>query len=201
MIKDERTLYVPVGCGKCIECMNKKAREWQIRLYEEIKTTSEMKFVTLTFSEESLIKLEKETKFKNTKKILENEIATTGVRKFLERWRKEFKTSVKHWLVTELGHNGTERIHLHGVIFSDDEDAIIKNWKYGYIYFGTYVNEQTINYIVKYVSKIDNDHKGYIPKILTSAGIGKNFLGCKIPKGNELDSIPNMNDEILTDYD
>ena len=27
------------------------------------------------------------------------------------------------------------------------------------------------------------------------------FLGCKIPKGNELDSIPNMNDEILTDYD
>jgi len=29
----------------------------------------------------------------------------------------------------------------------------------------------------------------------------ENFLGCKIPKGNELDSIPNMKDEILTDYD
>ena len=27
------------------------------------------------------------------------------------------------------------------------------------------------------------------------------FLGCKIPQGNELASIPSMNDEILTDYD
>ena len=27
------------------------------------------------------------------------------------------------------------------------------------------------------------------------------FLGCKIPQGNELASIPNINDEILTDYD
>ena len=32
VFKDIRTLYVPIGCGVCMECMKKKAREWQIRL-------------------------------------------------------------------------------------------------------------------------------------------------------------------------
>ena len=33
----------------------------------------------------------------------DNNIATLSVRRFLERWRKEFKRSVRHWLITELG--------------------------------------------------------------------------------------------------
>lgn len=33
---DHRKLYVPVGCGKCIECMKQKALQWKIRLYEEL---------------------------------------------------------------------------------------------------------------------------------------------------------------------
>ena len=47
-----------------------------------------------------------------------------------------------------------------------------QHWKHGNIYCGTYVNEQTINYIVKYVFKKDATHKNYTPKILTSKGIG-----------------------------
>lgn len=39
-----------------------------------------------------------------------------------------------------------------------------------------YVNEATVNYITKYVNKIDADHKNYIPKILTTKGIGKNYI-------------------------
>ena len=35
--EDERVLYVPVGCGNCIECRNQKKREWQTRMNEEIK--------------------------------------------------------------------------------------------------------------------------------------------------------------------
>ena len=46
-ISDERTLYVPIGCGKCIECMKQKKRNWQVRLLEEIKTDRTGKFVTL----------------------------------------------------------------------------------------------------------------------------------------------------------
>lgn len=175
-VTDERTLYVPIGCGKCIECMKQKKRNWQVRLLEEIKTDRTGKFVTLTFNEESLQELEKDIEIKNLNTIIENEIASLAVRRFLERWRKKYKKSVKHWLITELGHNGTERIHIHGIIFTDNVEDIRDLWKYGYIWIGDYVNEKTINYIVKYCNKLDIDHKGYIAKIMTSTGIGKGFL-------------------------
>ena len=59
-LKDIRTLYVPVGCGKCMECMKKKARGWQVRLHEDIRNNvRHAKFVTLSFSDKSLIELEK----------------------------------------------------------------------------------------------------------------------------------------------
>ena len=70
-VQDERTLYVAVGCGKCMECMKQKARNWQIRLSEEIRDTKNGIFVTLTFNEENLTKIkeilikESKTKRKN----------------------------------------------------------------------------------------------------------------------------------------
>lgn len=193
-INDRRTLYVPIACGKCMECMKKKSREWQVRVNEEIRHDKTGKFITITFNEESLKKLKKETKEKLTKleykerinKIEENEIATIAIRKFLERWRKKYKKSVKHWLITELGHNGTERIHMHGIIWTTETiETIEKIWKYGRIWVGEYVNEKTINYIIKYVNKADNDHKGYIPKILTSSGIGKGYMEREDWKNNK----------------
>ena len=46
--KDDRVLYVPVGCGKCIECMKQKSRAWQVRLHEEIKDHKDKLYVTLS---------------------------------------------------------------------------------------------------------------------------------------------------------
>lgn len=191
-LKDNRVLKVPVGCGNCIECRKQNARNWQVRLHEEIKHTKNGHFVTLTFSDEALHKISEEVKKDlPPEKIIDNEIATYAVRHFLERWRKEFKKSVRHWLITELGHVNTERIHIHGLIFTDNYEDIWRKWEYGTVTIGRrkyfqngtnngaskgYVNGQTINYIVKYVTKIDPDHKGYKPKILTSAGIGNNYF-------------------------
>ena len=79
-------------------------------------------------------------------------------------------------MVTELGHENTERIHLHGIIFGGEKSEIERIWKYGHVKFGDYVNLKTVNYIVKYINKVDLDHKGYVSKILTSAGIGKNYI-------------------------
>lgn len=161
----------------------KKSREWKVRLQEEIRTDKTGKFVTLTFNEESLEKLKNEISETPTE-YLGNEIATLATRRFLERWRKKYKTSIKHWLITELGHKSTERIHLHGIIFTDKPNEISNIWNYGYTYIGQYVNEKTINYITKYVTKIDTDHKWYTPKILTSAGIGKNYINRPNAKNN-----------------
>ena len=63
-ISDPRVLYVPTGCGNCIECRNQKARNWKIRLNEEIKSLRNGKFITLTFSNESIQKLCKHEKIK-----------------------------------------------------------------------------------------------------------------------------------------
>lgn len=177
VIPDKRVLYVPVGCGKCMECMKKKSREWQVRVSEEIRHDKTGAFVTLTFNEESLKELrEIAKKESNGAKIEDNEIAKIATRRFLERWRKKYKKSVKHWLVTELGHNGTERIHMHGIIWTKEKEEIKKIWKYGMVWLGTYVTEKTVNYIIKYINKADTNHKGYTSKIMCSPGIGKGYM-------------------------
>lgn len=173
--KDLRVLEVPVGCGKCMECMKQKNREWAVRLQEEIRHDSTGKFITLTFSPEELEELGKEITAKGYQR--DNEIATLATRRFLERWRKDKKKSVKHWLVTELGQESTEHIHIHGIIWTNEsEDYIRKKWKYGNIWVGKYTNEKTVNYITKYINKIDPKHTEYKPKILTSAGIGRGYF-------------------------
>lgn len=179
-IDDERKEYIAVGCGECIECRKQKAREWQVRLSEELSQWKYKYFITLTFSAESLEALckEEEQRYNNV-----NAVAQIAVRRFLERWRKKYKKSVKHWLITELGHQGTERIHLHGILFTDFQitnELLQSIWQYGITYTGDYCNERTINYIVKYVTKIDTDHKTYKADIFCSAGLGR----CYIDKAN-----------------
>lgn len=173
---DRRKLLVPVGCGKCIECMKQKSRNWQVRLNEDIRHNKNGKFVTLTFNTESLIKIRRSIKGLDGYE-LDNEIARVAVKKFLGRWRKEFKRSIRHWLITELGHEGTEHLHIHGILWTDESKEVIdKKWKYGYTWIGDYMTEKTVNYITKYVTKVDGKHKEYKSVILTSAGIGRNYI-------------------------
>ena len=96
-ITDERVKWVPIGCGNCMECRKQKKREWQIRMNEEIKHDRTGKFITLTFSNEELDKLIQETGIQES-----NAVATIAVRRFLERWRKKYKKSVKHFLITAI---------------------------------------------------------------------------------------------------
>lgn len=168
---DIRLTMVPIGCGNCIECRKQLANNWRVRLSV---TLSAMKipayYITLTFSEEKL----------NWYKLTcnnDNDIARAAIRHFLERWRKKYKKSVKHWLITELGHEGTERIHLHGIIWTEHpKEAIEERWGNGWVRIGAYVNLRTINYIIKYVTKIDSDHENYTGKIFCSAGLGKEYI-------------------------
>ena len=198
--RDHRVGTVPKKCGKCIECMKQKARDWAIRLKEEIKydwyeitvvkgnkqkgniTVEKIKkrrekprWVTLTFSNESIQKLSTRTNTKGYE--FDNEMARIGLDLFQNRWKKKYKETPRHWFVTELGHSGTENIHLHGFIFTDKTPAEIEErWGYGYVYHGYSVNNAAINYTIKYVHKQDSDHKYYVPIILSSKGIGSQYL-------------------------
>ncbi|AXH77142.1 MAG: replication initiator protein [Microviridae sp.] len=206
-VNDVRTTLVPLGCGKCIECRKKYGRAWQVRLLEDIKANRNGKFITLTFSDKSIqelneaiiIKKNKETGEKYKIKISniygyskDNAIATVGMRRFLERWRKKYKKSLRHWTVTELGHSGTENIHLHGVVWTNESfDEIRKIWQYGFVWPRpeeekvNYVNERTVNYIIKYVTKTDKDHKNYRSIVLTTPGIGVSYINSYSMRKNQ----------------
>ncbi|AXH73067.1 MAG: replication initiator protein [Microviridae sp.] len=189
--EDTRITNVPIPCGKCMECRKKLKRNWQIRLFEELKhNETKAVFVTFTFNTKELSKLHAEVKEDYPKLQgydIDNKIAKIAVRRYLERWRKSTKKSVRHWFVTELGHGEWEHLHLHGIIWTEKSENFIQDrWQYGNIWTSLtgktktgengYVNEQTINYIVKYVSKIDKSHPNYKQLTLCSPGIGKAYI-------------------------
>ena len=106
----------------------------------------------------------------------ENSIATLALRKFLERCRKKTGKSLKHWCVTELGED-RGRIHLHGIFFGENAaELAVEKWKYGYVFVGSFVSERTINYISKYMLKDDLNNREFTGKVLTSAGMGKQYF-------------------------
>lgn len=183
-----------------------------MRIAEDIKNNSKCKIVTLTFNTESLIKLAKECKG-YTGYNLDNAICKLAVKRFRERWRKKYKRSPRHWFITELGHGEWEHVHMHGIIWEDERYELSEQstnkknkiygkllneteriWQYGNVHKGNidvisgklknYVNEITANYFTKYVNKIDEQHKEYKQIILSSPGIGKDFLTSHKAKDN-----------------
>lgn len=188
-LSDERIKYVPIACNKCEECYRKKSREWQIRLLNEIKYNKDKAtFVTLTFSNEKYAEIAEKYKYKEklTGYALDNQIVTRAVRLWLENYRSKYKKSFRHWLITEIGGKNQENVHLHGIIWGNQQN-ILDKWNFGYYWRGyvknetltNYVNEKTIGYITKYINKKDKLHKNYKPIILTSSGIGKYYTDNK----------------------
>ena len=98
-MKDNRVMYVPIGCKKCIECVKQRGRQWQVRLLEDIRHNKGAQFITLTFSTESLKELRDAVYENNGGQDLngyelDNAIATLAVRRFTERWRKKYKQTI-----------------------------------------------------------------------------------------------------------
>lgn len=171
--KDRRLFYIPTKCGCCIECRKEKQREWRVRLEEELRSNFGY-FTTLTISPEGIKEIEEKTNL-----IWEenpNEISTKALRLFLERVRKDTGKSIKHWCVTELGEE-KDRIHLHGIFFGQKSAELIrKHWKYGFVFIGGYCNSKSVNYMTKYMLKVDIKHPTFKQIVLASAGIGAGYM-------------------------
>lgn len=165
---------VTAKCGKCIDCRKARGQEWAIRLREELKSHGwKAQFVTLTFSDHAIEHLVGVTGTEEA-----NTVVKHAVRRFLERHRRNRRRPLRHWFATELGQKSTERMHLHGILFGTDmtEEELSELWKYGRVDIGYKCDETTINYIVKYITKVDPVHKEFSSMILTSPGMGKAYL-------------------------
>lgn len=91
---DERFRYIEADCGKCFECRKKRAREWSIRIHENLKYEFGY-FVTLTISPENIEHLREEAGVKEVYKN-ENAIAKLALRRMLERIRKQTGKSIRN---------------------------------------------------------------------------------------------------------
>lgn len=178
--------YITIGCGYCPECLKRKGNDWKVRLLHEVRSVLSQRkvdsngfviqghceFVTLTFNDD----------------VYKDFVDDSGraLRLFLERYRKRFGKSVRHWFISELGgDNG--RLHLHGILFDAEfrvkphtfdhqydpltkkyhftsNDGLIKEyvkdlkslWSYGNVWVG-FCDEQCVGYIVKYMTKHNAD--------------------------------------------
>jgi hypothetical protein len=179
---DPRLRGVVVGCKKCFECRRQKQREWSIRLAEEMRYEHNGHFVTLTFSTKSLIRLRYEVKKKRGKDVegynLDNAIARLALERWLDNERKQRDDGVtpRHWFVTELGSGDMEHMHIHGIVWCDEIQEMINKWSYGGTFIGDRCNGDTVGYIVKYMSKVDEMHKHFVPTIVSSIKMGYSYL-------------------------
>ena len=73
-------------------------------------------------------------------------------------------------------------MHIHGIIWTNENfEEVRKKWNYGFIFpkkhevKSNYVNNKTISYIIKYVTKYDEKHPNFKPIICCSNGIGSKY--------------------------
>lgn len=141
-------------CGKCTECISKRAHDWALRCKHEISMHDENCFITLTYDDEHLPSFL---------------VVKDYFQKFMKRLRKKTKKKLKYIVSHEYGSR-TGRPHHHAIIFgwtpSNQEFALNSPsgeplytskelgdlWRFGYHSIGD-ANEKTAYYIASYSLK------------------------------------------------
>jgi len=150
---------IQLPCGKCYECISKRAVDWATRCRHEISLHNENCFLTLTYDDENL------PSFLIVKKEFQ---------KFIKKLRKKTKSKLRYIVSHEYGGK-TGRPHHHAIIFGYNPDNQIYNreapsgeplfvskdidklWTHGYHSIGT-ANEKTAYYIASYSLKSSKHH-------------------------------------------
>lgn len=168
-LKQKDGTIVNVPCGKCYECTSNKRDAWTFRLMNELSNCDSAIFVTLTYNDENLKKLNKD-----------------DVQLFMKRLRYEngkvIKKGkpVKYYLTAEYGGQ-TKRPHYHAVIYNLSEVVVEKLingkiWNMGHIDLIP-VGIGNIHYLNTFhvIGKFDDDPE--IPPFnMMSKGLGKCYI-------------------------
>jgi len=141
-------------CGRCTECISKRALEWATRARHEISCHKENCFLTLTYDEHNLPSIQ---------------LVKDDFQKFMKRLRKKAKKPLRYMVSGEYGSK-TFRPHFHAIIFGYNppnqkklkttpkgetlftSETISNLWDLGFHSIGT-ANEKTAYYIASYALK------------------------------------------------
>lgn len=166
-------LYLIVPCGRCLHCLRRRASEWRRRLLDEYRYMSKsdqrkVRFITLTVAPKYYNDFVKRPQY--------------YIRLFLDRYRKRFGRSPRHWIINEYGDDPkrSRRLHFHALFFDNEvfRHQLEEVWQYGIVRSSRLRSSSAISYITTYVTKfldkwiIDKNEKQFI---LCSPGIGKAY--------------------------
>lgn len=173
-----------VPCGKCIECLLERARDWSIRCLHESKMHQQNSFITLTYSDDHIPK--------------DRKLNHTHFQLFMKKLRKEYGEGIGFFMCGEYGEQ-TARPHYHACLFGVDfEDKV----KYGENYLGDQlwtskkldhlwgmndpdrqpnkigaVTQKSAGYVARYVMKKQGEGAGKAyQKMSRKNAIGKSYI-------------------------
>lgn len=99
LLDKEGTLKLP--CGKCTECVSKRACEWATRVEHELSLHDESCFITLTYNDDNLRSMT---------------IVKRDFQLFMKKLRRKLKRKIRYIYCGEYGSK-TGRPHFHAIIF------------------------------------------------------------------------------------
>lgn len=157
--------------------MKQTIEQWKTRISKDIQQHNNAKLIILEINTENTNKLQheiillshKSKKYHEIEKLnqteIENKIAKLATRKFLERWRKKYKVSIRHWLIIKPRTKKTQNIKLYGLIYTNNIEDIIQKWQYGKTLITEKINHNIINHMIELKIKHDltmltSDHIG-----------------------------------------
>jgi hypothetical protein len=183
---------IPVPCGKCPPCLQRRASAWSFRLTQALKVFPSVHFLTLTYEDPPISK-------KNYMTLVRRDWQL-----FMKRLRRYHPKQAKiaYYAVGEYGSK-TWRPHYHAIILGSDAELISKAWsdarpdadfdkkrlilpgKPGIFEADSDVNPANIAYVTKYITKgkqiplHPNDDRE--PEFaLMSKNLGKNYMSSAI---------------------
>lgn len=201
---------VPVPCGKCYNCIQRRKQEWGFRLLQEIKRSRFCYFVTLTYNTEhvpftkkgykTLDKEDLKNFFKRLRYHHKDHLHTYMYDQQRQRLNLPIKKlPIKYYAVGEYG-SIRKRPHYHIILYNTYIPTIIKSWKdenenpIGSIKILP-AHHNTIFYTLKYIEKtgpiMPTNFDGQKEFSTNSNFIGANYLTPNIIKWHRSD--PNNN--------
>lgn len=168
-LKRVETNFYQLPCGKCPFCLKRRVHQWSFRLVQEEKLAFSSYFITLTYADKNIPYSEKG----------HQTLVKKDLQDFMKRLRKRNDRKLRYYACGEYGSK-TRRPHYHLILFNAKLETIQPAWDKGHVHYGE-VNEATIQYTCKYISKtkrVVNDDKDDRQREfnLMSKGIGLNYL-------------------------
>lgn len=143
---------IPLPCGKCHECLARRASGWAYRLLKEAEISNSAHFITLTY----------DSKFIPISANGYLSLRRSDVQLFLKRLRKSltsqnYHEKIRYYAIGEYGDH-TDRPHYHLIMYNlprtlrEPYDSLTRAWPLGTIHVGN-ITPASVAYTLKYISK------------------------------------------------